>query len=185
MVSLETPICDFGLPAPDFTLPGVDGRSWSLRECAGEKGLLVMFICNHCPYVKAVQQRIVRDVRDLIPLGINAVAIMSNDASEYPEDSFENMQAVAKRFEFPFPYLVDESQSVAKAYGAVCTPDFFGYNADLQLQYRGRLDESRKETAGPDVRRDLFEAMKLVAESGEGPQEQIPSMGCSIKWKSE
>jgi peroxiredoxin len=185
MVSLETPICDFGQPAPDFTLPGVDGRNWSLRDCAGEKGLLVMFICNHCPYVKAVQQRIVRDVRDLMPLGINAVAIMSNDPSEYPEDSFENMQAVAERFEFPFPYLIDESQSVAKAYGAVCTPDFFGYNADLQLQYRGRLDESRKETAGPDVRRDLYEAMKLVAESGEGPPEQIPSMGCSIKWKSE
>jgi peroxiredoxin len=185
MVSLETPICDFGLAAPDFTLPGVDGRDWSLRECAGAKGLLVMFICNHCPYVKAVQQRIVRDVKDLIPLGINAVAIMSNDASDYPEDSFENMQAVAKRFEFPFPYLIDETQSVAKAYGAVCTPDFFGYNADLQLQYRGRLDESRKETAGPDVRRDLYEAMKMVAESGNGPREQIPSMGCSIKWKSE
>ena len=181
MVSLETPICDFGAPAPDFSLPGVDGRVWSLGECMGDKGLLVMFICNHCPYVKAVQQRIVRDVRELIPMGINAVAIMSNDPSEYPEDSFENMQEVAKRFDFPFPYLLDETQTVAKAYGAVCTPDFFGYNADLKLQYRGRLDESRKETAGPDVRRDLFEAMKQVAETGKGPQEQIPSMGCSIK----
>jgi peroxiredoxin len=185
MVSLQTPICDFGAPAPDFSLPGVDGRQWTLKECAGEKGLLVMFICNHCPYVKAVQQRIVRDVQALMPLGINAVAIMSNDPREYPEDSFENMQRVAAELQYPFPYLLDETQAVAKAYGAVCTPDFFGYNADLQLQYRGRLDESRKETAGPDVRRDLFEAMKAVALTGQGPREQIPSMGCSIKWREE
>lgn len=183
MVSLQTPICDFGAPAPDFTLPGVDGRLWSLGECAGEKGLLVMFICNHCPYVKAVQQRIIRDVNDLKPLGINAVAIMSNDPSDYPEDSFENMKRIAGELAYPFPYLLDETQAVAKAYGAVCTPDFFGYNADMKLQYRGRLDESRKETADPGVRRDLFEAMKLVAETGSGPQDQIPSMGCSIKWR--
>jgi peroxiredoxin len=183
MISLQTPICDFDAPAPDFTLPGVDGRLWSLDECAGEKGLLVMFICNHCPYVKAVQQRIVRDVNDLKPLGINAVAIMSNDPSDYPEDSFQNMKRVAEELAYPFPYLLDETQAVAKAYGAVCTPDFFGYNADLKLQYRGRLDESRKETSDPEVRRDLFEAMKLVAETGSGPREQIPSMGCSIKWR--
>jgi peroxiredoxin len=183
MISLQTPICDFDAPAPDFTLPGVDGRLWSLDECAGEQGLLVMFICNHCPYVKAVQQRIVRDVNDLKPLGINAVAIMSNDPSDYPEDSFQNMKRVAEELAYPFPYLLDETQAVAKAYGAVCTPDFFGYNADLKLQYRGRLDESRKETSDPEVRRDLFEAMKLVAETGSGPREQIPSMGCSIKWR--
>jgi peroxiredoxin len=183
MVSLETPVCAFGTPAPDFTLPGVDGRSWSLKACAGEKGLLVMFICNHCPYVKAVQQRMIRDAKELKSLGINTVAIMSNDPADYPEDSFEGMQQVARELDYPFPYLLDESQAVAKAYGAVCTPDFFGYNADFELQYRGRLDASRKETAAEDVRRDLFEAMKQVAENGLGPREQIPSMGCSIKWR--
>ena len=183
MVSLETPVCDFGRPAIDFALPGVDGRTWTLEECRGEKGLLVMFICNHCPYVKAVRERIVRDARELLDYGIRCVAIMSNDPSEYPEDSFDNMARVAADFDFPFPYLLDETQEVAKAYGAVCTPDFFGYNADLQLQYRGRLDESRKESAPEGVRRDLFEAMKLVAETGRGPEEQIPSVGCSIKWR--
>jgi len=185
MVSLETPICQFGLPAVDFSLPGVDGKQWTLNECRGPRGLLVMFICNHCPYVKAVRERIVRDTRELLDYGIRSVAIMSNDPSEYPEDSFDNMRKVAAEFGFPFPYLFDETQEVAKAYGAVCTPDFFGYNADLQLQYRGRLDASRKETAPPDVRRDLFEAMRQVAQTGSGPREQIPSMGCSIKWVSE
>lgn len=185
MVSLQTPVCEFGQPAVDFDLPGVDGRNWTLAQCRGEKGLLVMFICNHCPYVKAVRDRIVRDARELQALGINSVAIMSNDPSDYPEDSFDNMKKVAEEFDFPFPYLLDETQAVAKAYGAVCTPDFFGYNADLELQYRGRLDESRKEAAAPDVRRDLFEAMKQVAETGQGPAEQIPSMGCSIKWIDE
>lgn len=185
MVSLETPVCEFGLPAPDFDLPGVDGRSWTLEQCRGPRGLLVMFICNHCPYVKAVRERIVRDTNELAKLGINSVAIMSNDPSDYPEDSFENMRQVADEFGFNFPYLIDSTQQIARAYGAVCTPDFFGYNADLQLQYRGRLDASRKETAPADVRRDLFEAMKQVAETGHGPQEQIPSMGCSIKWLAE
>jgi peroxiredoxin len=185
MVSLETPICEFDAPAPDFTLPGVDGRQWSLQQCRGEKGLLVMFICNHCPYVKAIRDRIVRDTRELSELGINSVAIMSNDPSEYAEDSFENMQRVAEEFAFPFPYLIDETQQVAKAYGAVCTPDFFGYNADLGLQYRGRLDASRKEAAAADVRRDLFESMKQVAVTGKGPLDQIPSMGCSIKWLAD
>ena len=185
MVSLETPVCDFGAPAIDFSLPGVDGKVWTLEECRGEKGLLVMFICNHCPYVKAIRDRIVRDTRELMDYGINSVAIMSNDPSEYPEDSFENMKKVAAEFDFPFPYLLDETQEVAKAYGAVCTPDFFGYNDKLELQYRGRLDASRKEAAPADVRRDLFEAMVQVAQTGKGPEEQIPSMGCSIKWRDE
>ena len=183
MVSLETPVCDFGQSAIDFTLPGVDGRNWSLDQCRGERGLLVMFICNHCPYVKAVLDRIIRDTAELKGLGINSVAIMSNDPAEYEEDSFANMRRVSEANAFPFPYLFDETQSVARAYGAVCTPDFFGYNAQLELQYRGRLDESRKQAASPDVRRDLFEAMKQVAETGAGPREQIPSMGCSIKWR--
>jgi len=182
MVSLETPVCEFGKPAIDFSLPGVDGRTWTLAQCKGEKGLLVMFICNHCPYVKAVRERIVRDTNELKALGVNSVAIMSNDQSLYEEDSFENMKAVSDQLGFSFPYLLDETQEVARVYGAVCTPDFFGYNANLELQYRGRLDESRKEAAPPNVRRDLFEAMSEVARTGKGPAEQIPSMGCSIKW---
>lgn len=184
MVRTETPVCDFDAPAIDFSLPGVDGKTWSLADCAGEKGLLVMFICNHCPYVQSIRDRIVRDTRELKALGLNTVAIMSNDPTDYEEDSFENMQAVAKEFDFPFPYLIDETQEIAKNYGAVCTPDFFGYNADLKLQYRGRLDESRKE-AVDGAKRDLFEAMKQVAETGKGPEDQIPSMGCSIKWKGD
>jgi peroxiredoxin len=183
MVSLETPVCEFGKPAIDFSLPGVDGRQWTLQDCKGEKGLLVMFICNHCPYVKAVRERLVRDTNELKSLGINSVAIMSNDPALYEEDSFENMKKVSDEYGFSFPYLLDETQEVAKAYGAVCTPDFFGYNANLELQYRGRLDASRKETAPADVRRDLFEAMSEVARTGNGPKDQIPSMGCSIKWK--
>ncbi len=183
MVSLETPVCDFDQPAIDFSLPGVDGKLWTLDKCRGPNGLLVMFICNHCPYVKAVQERIVRDTDELREAGINSVAIMSNDPADYPEDSFENMRIVAQRFHFGFPYLYDETQGVAKAYGAVCTPDFFGYNHDLKLQYRGRLDASRKETAPADVRRDLLEGMLEVARTGQGPREQIPSMGCSIKWR--
>ena len=182
MVSLETPICDFGAPAVDFSLLGAGGKVWTLADCKGENGLLVMFICNHCPYVKAVRERLVRDTRELLGYGLKSVAIMSNDPTEYSEDSFENMQKVAKEFGFPFPYLIDKTQEIAKAYGAVCTPDFFGYNNRLELQYRGRLDASRKETAPPDARRDLFEAMKAIAQTGQGPREQIPSMGCSIKW---
>jgi len=182
MVSLQTPVCDFDLPAVDFSLPGVDGETWNMADCAGENGLLVMFICNHCPYVKSIRERIVRDTRELKALGVNTVAIMSNDPSQYDEDSFENMKKVSDELGFSFPYLLDETQQIAKEYGAVCTPDFFGYNADLKLQYRGRLDESRKETAPETARRDLFEGMKQVAETGKGPEEQVPSMGCSIKW---
>lgn len=183
MVSLHPPVCDFGQAAPDFRLPGVDGREWTRDQCMGEKGLLVMFICNHCPYVKSVLDRIVRDAAELQGIGINTVAIMSNDPAEYPEDSFANMQVVSQQNGFSFPYLIDGTQQVAKAYGAVCTPDFFGYNASGELQYRGRLDESRKVPAAVDARRDLFEAMRQVAATGEGPAEQIPSMGCSIKWR--
>lgn len=160
----------------------MDGKIWTLQDCAGEKGLLVMFICNHCPYVKAIRERLVRDTRELKTLGINSVAIMSNDPAQYEEDSPENMKKVAQQYDFPFPYLLDATQAVAKQFGAVCTPDFFGYNKDLKLQYRGRLDASRKETALEDVKRDLFDAMKQVAQTGHGPKEQIPSMGCSIKW---
>ena len=182
MVSLQTPVCDFGWQAPDFELVGVDGQTYTLGDVRGPKGTLVMFICNHCPYVKAIRPRLVRDLKELKALGVNAIAIMSNDPTDYPEDGFEHMQAVAKEFDFPFPYVIDPTQQVAKNYGAVCTPDFFGFNGNLELQYRGRFDESRKETAPEGVRRDLFEAMKQVAETGQGPQEQIPSIGCSIKW---
>ena len=184
MVKMETPVCDFGQAAFDFNLPGVDGRNWTLQECRGEKGLLVMFICNHCPYVKAIRERLVRDTRELLDYGIKSVAIMANDTTQYEEDSLENMQRVAAEFDFPFPYLIDESQAVARAYGAVCTPDFFGYNQALQLQYRGRLDASGKDRAAEGSRRDLFEAMVQVARTGQGPREQVPSMGCSIKWKA-
>jgi peroxiredoxin len=177
------PICDFGWKAKDATLSGVDGKMHSILQHAGPKGLVVAFICNHCPYVKAVIDRIVRDAKDLKPKGIGFVAICSNDATAYPEDSFDNMRAFALRHGFPFPYLHDASQEVARSYGAVCTPDFFGFNAKGELQYRGRLDASRKEAAAPEIRRDLYKAMKLVANTGEGPREQIASMGCSIKWK--
>jgi peroxiredoxin len=182
MVSLQTPICDFGWKAPDFALIGTDGKTYTLSDVRGPKGTLVMFICNHCPYVKAIRPRLVRDLKELKAMGVNAIAIMSNDPTDYPEDGFEHMQVVAQEFDFPFPYVIDPTQEIAKTYGAVCTPDFFGFNADLELQYRGRFDESRKETAPEGVRRDLFEAMKEVAETGRGPQEQIPSIGCSIKW---
>jgi peroxiredoxin len=182
MVSLTTPICNFGWKARDFDLPATDGQRHSLASVRGPNGLLLMFICNHCPYVKAVIRRIVRDCRELKAHGIGSVAIMSNDPSDYPEDSFDNMQRLAREQDFPFPYLLDETQETAKAYGAVCTPDFFGFNGKLELQYRGRLDASRKETVA-EARRDLFEAMLEVARSSQGPREQIPSMGCSIKWK--
>lgn len=180
----HTPVCDLGWKAPAFELPATDGKIYSLDALKGENGTLVMFICNHCPYVKAVIGRLVRDVNDLKPYGIGAVAICSNDAEHYPEDSFERMRDFAREHGFSFPYLHDESQAVARAYDAVCTPDFFGFNARLELQYRGRLDESGREPAWPGARRELFEAMREIASSGRGPREQIPSIGCSIKWKA-
>lgn len=177
------PVCDFGWTAPDFTLPATDGRTLSLHDIRGPHGTLLMFICNHCPYVLAVLDRIIRDAADLKDMGIGVAAICANDADAYPADSFENMARLARRHDFPFPYLHDEDQAVARAYDAACTPDFFGFNSDLELQYRGRLDASGKEAA-PGARRDLFEAMKQIAETSEGPREQVPSMGCSIKWKA-
>jgi peroxiredoxin len=185
MASLQTPVCDFGWKAVDFDLPGVDGKQYNLASAKGERGLLVMFICNHCPYVKAIRDRIVRDVAELRQHGIGAIAIMSNNPIDYPEDSFDNMARIARECDFSFPYVWDETQQVAKAYGAVCTPDFFGLNDRLELQYRGRLDESRKEAAPPDARRELFEGMLQVARTGHGPDKQIPSIGCSIKWRAE
>jgi peroxiredoxin len=178
------PVCDFGWKAVDATLPGVDGGKHRIFEQAGPNGLVVAFICNHCPYVKAVIRRIVRDAADLKAHGVGFVAISSNDAETYPEDSFPEMKLFAERHSFVFPYLYDEDQSVARAYDAACTPDFFGFNGKLELQYRGRLDASRKEFDQPGLRRDLFEAMTEVARTGAGPREQTPSIGCSIKWKA-
>ena len=184
MPAATPPVCDFGWKAPDFTLPATDGRVLGLEDVAGPNGTLIMFICNHCPFVLAVLDRMIRDAKDLAPLGVGVAAICSNDATTHPDDSFENMARMAEGHAFPFPYLHDEDQSVARAYDAVCTPDFFGFNGASELQYRGRLDASRG-TAGPvDLRRDLFEAMREVAETGQGPREQVPSMGCSIKWKA-
>ena len=184
-MAMETPVCEFGRPAVDFHLPDLDGRLWSLADVRGPKGTLVMFICNHCPYVQAVVDRLVRDVRDLQALGVGVAAVMSNDVVHYPEDAPDRMKEFAARHGFTFPYLYDETQEVARAYDAVCTPDFFGYDAGLGLQYRGRLDASRREAGPPDARRELFEAMRQVAATGRGPAEQVPSMGCSIKWKAE
>ena len=186
MVSLQPPLCDFGWKARDFDLHGVDGKRYNLAAARGKNGLLVMFICNHCPYVKSIRERIIRDTRELQQHGINSIAIMSNDPAEYAkdsEDSFDNMKLIARQYNYPFPYVWDETQQVAQDYGAVCTPDFFGFNANLELQYRGRLDASRKETVA-DAPRDLFNAMLQVAQTGQGPREQIASMGCSIKWRS-
>ncbi len=180
----QPPVCDFGWKAVPFTLPGVDSKTYSLDGLRGKNGTLVMFICNHCPYVKSVIDRIVRDVSELEALGIGAAAICSNDETTHPDDSFIEMKQFAKANGFTFPYLHDGSQQVARAYDAVCTPDFFGFNADLELQYRGRLDESGREAASKNAHRELFEAMKLIAETGAGPAEQTSSMGCGIKWKA-
>ena len=176
------PVCNFGWKASDFELPATDGKTYSLGDIAGESGTLIMFICNHCPYVKSVIGRIVEEANNLASKGIGFAAICANDAVNYPDDSFDNMKKFADANQFPFPYLHDESQSVARAWDAVCTPDFFGFNADLELQYRGRLDES-KTTLIPGARRELYEAMSEIARTGTGPAEQTPSMGCSIKWK--
>ncbi|MDR2164076.1 MAG: thioredoxin family protein [Zoogloeaceae bacterium] len=184
MVALNPPVCNFDWPAPDFSLPGVDGCSHTRASARGPRGLLVMFLCNHCPYVKAILDRLIRDCGDLRAEGIGSIAIMSNDAGAYPEDAFPNMKALAGRMDFPFPYVYDETQAIARAYDAVCTPDFFGFNADLRLQYRGRLDASQRKPAPPDARRELFEAMREIARTGRGPREQTASIGCSIKWRS-
>lgn len=183
MPAMETPICDFGWKAPDFSLKGTDGKTYTLADVQGPKGTLVMFICNHCPYVKAILDRLVRDAKALQDQGIGVIAINANDTDAFPDDSFDNMVRLAKEKGFTFPYVIDETQDVARAYDAVCTPDFFGFNANMELQYRGRLDASKKEAAPADARRDLHEAMSQVAKTGHGPKEQIPSMGCSIKWR--
>ncbi|NRA88954.1 MAG: thioredoxin family protein [Rhizobiales bacterium] len=183
MVLIHTPICDFGKLAPNFNLPATDGKNYSFSDVKGERGTLVMFICNHCPYVKSIIDRISDDAKKLQRLGIGVVAISANDATDYKEDSFDNMIIEARLNNFSFPYLYNESQDIAQAYGAICTPDFFGYNADEELQYRGRLDASGIHAAPPGVKRDLLDAMQLIAETAHGPQDQIASMGCSIKWK--
>lgn len=182
MVALKTPKVDLGWQAPQFELPATDGNSYSLSDLCGQKGLVVMFISNHCPYVQAILDKIVRDTNALLEYGVGSVAIMSNNVKEYPADSFDNMKQLADEKGFSFPYLYDETQGVAKAYDAVCTPDFFGFNADLQLQYRGRLDDAGRDP-NPNASRELYEAMLNIAKTGRGPENQFPSIGCSIKWK--
>lgn len=179
-----TSVCDIGAPWSDFALLGTDGRERRLDDVKGPRATLVMFICNHCPYVQAVLDRIIRDAVELQAAGIGVVALSSNDATAYPEDSFEKMRLLSEARGFPFPYLYDEAQTVARAYGAVCTRDFFGFNAAGQLQYRGRLDASGRRPGPSDARRELFEAMMQIARTGQGPADQVPSIGCSIKWKA-
>ena len=178
----ETPICNFGEKAKNFDLLSTENKKTSLDDVKGKNGTLVMFICNHCPYVKAVIKDIVKDAKYLETLGIKSAAIMSNDVKNYPEDSFENMISFSKTHNFTFPYLIDETQEVAKKYGAVCTPDFFGFNRYLELQYRGRIDSEIKNSTNSEIKRELYEAMELIIETGKGPKKQIPSMGCNIKW---
>ena len=184
-MAIQTPICDFGQKAHDFDLKSTDNKMISLNDIKGENGTLIMFICNHCPYVKAVTKDIVEDCNELKKIGINSVAICANDSENYPEDSFENMIEFAKKNRFSFPYLIDETQEIAKIYDAVCTPDFFGYNKDLKLQYRGRLRELKNLVPVRDVESDLSKAMKQIVKTGKGPEKQIPSAGCSIKWKNK
>lgn len=182
MVLTKTPICNFGEKAHDFNLKGIDEKNYNLEDCIGKNGVIIMFICNHCPYVKAIIKDLVKDTKDLMEFGINSVAIMSNDTINYPEDSFENMKLFAIQNNFNFPYLIDEKQETAKKYGAVCTPDFFGYNDELKLQYRGRFRELKELTPLKNGESELKMAMKLIAKSQNGPKEQVPSMGCNIKW---
>ena len=182
MVLTKTPICNFGEKANTFKLKGTDGKIYTLEDHFGKNGLLIMFICNHCPYVKAVIEDIVDDCKNLEKEGIKSIAIMSNDTKDFPEDSFENMISFSKKHGFIFPYLIDETQEVAKKYGAVCTPDFFGYNNKLELQYRGRIRELKDLKPVRNSESDLLKAMRLVIQTGKGPKKQIPSMGCNIKW---
>ncbi len=184
-MAVSPPVCDFGWKAVDFQLSGTDGKQWTLDALRGPNGLLLMFICNHCPYVMAVVDRLATEAAAVQKLGVGVAAIMSNDTTAYPEDSFENMQQLARQYGFTFPYLYDATQEVARAYGAACTPDFFGFNRSLELQYRGRLDSSGRGAATPETRRELFEAMRLITTTGKGPEQQIPSLGCSIKWRPE
>jgi peroxiredoxin len=182
-MATTAPPGELGSVAPDFLLPGIDGRRHALADVRGPNGVLIAFICNHCPYVQAIRGRLVRDALGLQELGVGVAAISSNDAAAYPEDSFDNMRHVASEWKFPFPYLYDESQQVARAYGAVCTPDFFGYDAAMRLRYRGRLDSSGRQ-ASPDAVRELYEAMRLVAAGKPAPASQHPSIGCSMKWRA-
>ena len=182
MVLTKTPICNFGEKTKSFELKGIDDQLHKLEDHIGKNGLLIMFICNHCPYVKAIIRDIVEDCKNLKKDGVNSIAIMSNDTKEYPEDSFENMKIFSKKFNFSFPYLIDDTQEIAKAYGAVCTPDFFGYNSKLELQYRGRIRELKDLKPINSGESDLSRAMRLIIKTGKGPKEQIPSMGCNIKW---
>tara|TARA_Y100000590_G_scaffold462214_1_gene625766 strand:+ start:688 stop:1242 length:555 start_codon:yes stop_codon:yes gene_type:complete len=182
MALTKTPICNFGEKAKDFSLKSIENKQTSLSDIRGKNGTLIMFICNHCPYVKAIIKDLVDDVKHLEGLGIKSVGIMSNDVKNYPDDSFDNMISFSKSHSFSFPYLIDETQSTAKEYGAVCTPDFFGYNKNLELQYRGRIRELKDLKPVRKGDSDLKLAMKLIAETGKGPKEQIPSMGCNIKW---
>ncbi len=182
MMAQASSICNFGWKAGDFTLKGVDGKTWRLADARGKNGTLVIFLCNHCPYVKAVITRMVEEAKALQQISVGVIGIMPNDTQEHPDDSFDNMKNFARKHGFTFPYVIDETQEVTRAYDAQCTPDFFGFNAKDELHYRGRLDASRRELIA-GARRDLYEAMKQIADTGRGPQEQIPSMGCSIKWR--
>ncbi len=185
MAALETPNANIGWKALDFRLKNIDGKEYSMKDLRGVKGTVIMFICNHCPYVKAILDKIIRDANELKEHGINFIAVNSNDTGNYPEDSWDNMVKLAKEKNFPFPYMFDETQKVAKAYGAVCTPDFFGFNELLQLQYRGRLDDSKMNSNNPKAPRELFDAMMQIAKTGKYKGRTTPSIGCSIKWKSE
>ncbi len=178
----ETPICNFGEKAKDFSLFSTQNKKMSLSDIRGKNGTLIMFICNHCPYVKAIIKDVAKELKYLETIGVKSVGIMSNDVKNYPEDSFENMIVFAKENNFSFPYLIDETQEVAKKYGAVCTPDFFGYNQELELQYRGRFKELKNLKPVIKGDSDLKNAMKLIVSSYKGPKNQIPSMGCNIKW---
>jgi peroxiredoxin len=184
-MAVHPPICDFGWKALDFSLTGTDGKSYALANVRGDKGTLVMFICNHCPYVKSIADRLTADAKAMQKLGVGVIAIMSNDPEYNSDDSFDNMKLFARDNGFTFPYVIDKTQDIARAYDAVCTPDFFGFNAGLELQYRGRIDASGRNPAPPGARRELLEAMTQIAETGQGPAEQTASMGCSIKWRPE
>ena len=184
-MAIESKICDFGWEAKNFSLKSIDNNFYSLDKLRGQNGILIMFICNHCPYVKAIIKKLKFETEELKKININSVAIMSNDTLEYPEDSFENMKLFFKKHNLEFPYLYDEDQNIARIYNAQCTPDFFGFNSELKLQYRGRLDSSGRSSDDLNVERDLFNAMKEIAKSGNGPKNQIPSIGCSIKWKNQ